>query len=300
VNPVGFNPTDHIKIEIIGGLEMKILSVWERISDALQREWVDKSRKGLVEGVQVDRERKQLKAQCIISSQNEVVPVVRMDKRPDWFRISIRVPSWRKIVAVTEDRILYPIEKEGYKLLFFRNATVLEFCRGLLSATYYAVRAEGSRFFLIESSRFELGVPRFIETREGIRDFLVENHIPQDLLEPALELIQKQKKDFSNPVWKQALEKSKIQPSQKVKAPKKEEFRPTSNKAPVAVEKKVQEEIPEIPIDVDDAPAKLRRSPKKRERQERDEKPRRLRFQMDGDDVEFRGVRGLSLKDLEK
>jgi len=294
VNPVGFNPTDHIKIEIIGGLEMKILSVWERISDALQREWVDKSRKGLVEGVQVDRERKQLKAQCIISSQNEVVPVVRMDKRPDWFRISIRVPSWRKIVAVTEDRILYPIEKEGYKLLFFRNATVLEFCRGLLSATYYAVRAEGSRFFLIESSRFELGVPRFIETREGIRDFLVENHIPQDLLEPALELIQKQKKDFSNPVWKEGLEKSKVKPSQKVEVPK--EIRPA-----MKVPRQPEEKAPiEVPMKTSDEPAKLRRSPKKRERRERDEKPRRLRFQMDGDDVEFRGVRGLSLKDLEK
>ncbi|HOD97025.1 MAG TPA: hypothetical protein PL075_02195 [Candidatus Paceibacterota bacterium] len=273
---------------------MKILSVWERISDALQREWVDKSRKGLVEGVQVDRERKQLKAQCIISSQNEVVPVVRMDKRPDWFRISIRVPSWRKIVAVTEDRILYPIEKEGYKLLFFRNATVLEFCRGLLSATYYAVRAEGSRFFLIESSRFELGVPRFIETREGIRDFLVENHIPQDLLEPALELIQKQKKDFSNPVWKEGLEKSKVKPSQKVEVPK--EIRPA-----MKVPRQPEEKAPiEVPMKTSDEPAKLRRSPKKRERRERDEKPRRLRFQMDGDDVEFRGVRGLSLKDLEK
>lgn len=272
---------------------MKILAIWERLADALQREWVDKSRKGLVEGVQVDQERKQLKAQCVISSQNEVIPVVRLERRPDWFRISIRVPSWRKIVAVTEDRILHPIEKEGYKLLFFRNATVLEFCRGLLSATYYAVRAEGSRFFLIESSRFELGVPRFIETREGIRDFLVENHIPQDLLEPALELIQKQ--DFSNPVWKQALEKSKIQPSQKVEAPKKEEVRPTSNKVPVAVEKKVQEEIP---TDIDDEPEKLRRSPKKRERRERDEKLHRPRPQLDSGDLEVRRVRGLSLKDL--
>ena len=292
MNPVGFNPTDHIKIEIIGGLEMKILSVWERISDALQREWVDKSRKGLVEGVQVDRERKQLKAQCIISSQNEVVPVVRMDKRPDWFRISIRVPSWRKIVAVTEDRILYPIEKEGYKLLFFRNATVLEFCRGLLSATYYAVRAEGSRFFLIESSRFELGVPRFIETREGIRDFLVENHIPQDLLEPALELIQKQKKDFSNPVWKQALEKSKIQPSQKVEAPK--EIRPA-----IEVPRRPQEKAPiEVPMEIfDDVPAKPCRSPKKRER---DEKPRRPRPQQKDANQEIRRVKGLSLKDLEE
>jgi len=279
---------------------MRILAIWERLADALQDEWIGKSRKGLVEGVQVDQERKQLKVQCILSPQNEVIPVVQMDRRPDWFRISIRVPSWRQVMAVAEDRILYPIEKEGYKLLFFRNATILEFSHGMLSATYYAVRAEGSRFFLIESTRLEIQIPRFIETREGISNFLVKNRIPADLLGPALELIQKQKKDFSNPVWKQALEKSKIQPSQKVKAPKKEEFRPTSNKAPVAVEKKVQEEIPEIPIDVDDAPAKLRRSPKKRERRERDEKPRRLRFQMDGDDVEFRGVRGLSLKDLEK
>ncbi|MFA4990796.1 MAG: hypothetical protein WC579_02735 [Candidatus Paceibacterota bacterium] len=279
---------------------MRILAIWERLADALQDEWIGKSRKGLVEGVQVDQERKQLKVQCILSPQNEVIPVVQMDRRPDWFRISIRVPSWRQVMAVAEDRILYPIEKEGYKLLFFRNATILEFSHGMLSATYYAVRAEGSRFFLIESTRLEIQIPRFIETREGISNFLVKNRIPADLLGPALELIQKQKKDFSNPVWKEGLEKSKVQPSQKVKAPKKEEFRPTSNKAPVAVEKKVQEEIPEIPIDVDDAPAKLRRSPKKRERRERDEKPRRLRFQMDGDDVEFRGVRGLSLKDLEK
>ena len=193
-------------------------------------------------------------------------------------------------MAVTEDRILYPIEKEGYKLLFFRNATVLEFCRGLLSATYYAVRAEGSRFFLIESSRFELGVPRFIETREGIRDFLVENHIPQDLLEPALELIQKQ--DFSNPVWKQALEKSKIQPSQKVEAPK--EIRPA-----IEVPRRPQEKAPiEVPMEIsDDAPAKPCRSPKKRER---DEKPRRPRPQQKDANQEIRRVKGLSLKDLEE
>jgi len=109
-------------------------------------------------------------------------------------------------MAVAEDRILYPIEKEGYKLLFFRNATILEFSRGMLSAIYYAVRAEGSKFFLVESTRFELEIPRFIETREGIRDFLVENRIPADLLGPALELIQKQKKDFpilfGNRHWK--------------------------------------------------------------------------------------------------
>ncbi len=274
---------------------MKIIAIWERVSDALQREWVDKSRKGLVEGVQVDQERKQLKAQCVISSQNEVVPVVRMDKRPDWFRISIRVPSWRQVVAVADGRILYPIEKEGYKLLFFRNATILEFSRGMLSATYYAVRTEGNRFFLIESTRFELEIPRFIETREGIRQFLSENRIPADLLEPALELIQKQKKDFSNPVWKQALEKSKIQPSQKVEAPKKE-VRPV-----VEPQRQPQKEVPiEVPMETfDEAPEKLRRSPKKRERQERDEKPRRPRPQLDSGDLEVRRVRGLSLKDLE-
>ncbi|HPD55315.1 MAG TPA: hypothetical protein PLR11_00665 [Candidatus Paceibacterota bacterium] len=272
---------------------MKILAVWERLADALQREWVDKSRKGLVEGVQVDRERKQLKAQCIISSQNEVVPVVRMDKRPDWFRISIRVPSWRKIVAVMEDRVLYPIEKEGYKLLFFRNGTVVEFGKGLLSATYYAVRTEGSKFFLVESSRFELQIPRFIETREGIRQFLSENRIPADLLEPALELIQKQKKDFSNPVWKQALEKSKIQPSQKVEAPKKE-VRPV-----VEPQRQPQKEVPiEVPMETfDEAPAKPCRSPKKRER---DEKPRRPRPQQKDANQEIRRVKGLSLKDLEE
>ena len=271
---------------------MKILAIWERISDALQREWVDKSRKGLVEGVQVDQERKQLKAQCVISSQNEVVPVVRMDRRPDWFRISIRVPSWRQVMAVAEDRILYPIEKEGYKLLFFRNATILEFSRGMLSAIYYAVRAEGSKFFLVESTRFELEIPRFIETREGIRDFLVENRIPADLLGPALELIQKQKKDFSNPVWKQALEKSKIQPSQKVEAPK--EIRPA-----IEVPRRPQEKAPiEVPMEIfDDVPAKPCRSPKKRER---DEKPRRPRPQQKDANQEIRRVKGLSLKDLEE
>jgi len=272
------------------------MAIWERISDALQREWIDKSRKGLVEGVQVDAQRRQVKVPCIVSSQNEVVPVVRMDRRPDWFRISIRVPNWRQIVAVVDDKILHPIEKDGYKLLFFRNATVVEFCRGLLSATYYAVRAEGSRFFLIESTRFELEIPRFIETREGIRQFLLDNHTPADLLDPALELIQSQKKDFSNPVWKQELEKSKLQVRLKTEVSK-EEKRPIS-KVPV-VEKKVQEEIPEISLDTDEEPERPRRSPKKREnRHEREDKPRRPRPHREVDHSEFRRARGLSSKDF--
>ena len=275
---------------------MRVMAIWERISDALQREWIDKSRKGLVEGVQVDAQRRQVKVPCIVSSQNEVVPVVRMDRRPDWFRISIRVPNWRQIVAVVDDKILHPIEKDGYKLLFFRNATVVEFCRGLLSATYYAVRAEGSRFFLIESTRFELEIPRFIETREGIRQFLLDNHTPADLLDPALELIQSQKKDFSNPVWKQELEKSKLQVRLKTEVSK-EEKRPIS-KVPV-VEKKVQEEIPEISLDTDEEPERPRRSPKKREnRHEREDKPRRPRPHREVDHSEFRRARGLSSKDF--
>ncbi len=266
---------------------MRIMAIWERISDVLQREWVDKSRKGLVEGVQVDVQRRQLKVPCIISSQNEVIPVIRMDRRPDWFRISIRVPNWKQIVAVADGKNLYPIEKDGYKLLFFRNATVVEFCRGLLSATYYAVRAEGSRFFLIESTRFELEIPRFIETREGIKQFLLDNHTPADLLDPALELIQSQKKDFSNPSWKEGLSKAKLQPSPKVEAPKKE----------VRSASKEPQEIP----DVDDEPEKLRRSPKKREdRREREDKPRRPRPQLNDDsDHVVRRARGLSMKDFQ-
>jgi len=268
---------------------MKIMAIWERISDALQREWVDKSRKGLVEGVQVDIQRRQLRVPCILTQQNEVIPVAKMDRRPDWFRLSIRVPSWRQVMAVADGKNLYPIEKDGYKLLFFRNATVVEFCRGLLSATYYAVRAEGSRFFLIESTRFELEIPRFIETREGIRDFLVENHIPQDLLEPALELMQKQKKDFSNAVWKEGLGKAKLQPSPKVEAPKKE----------VRSASKEPQEIPEIPLDTDEEPERPRRSPKRQERREREDKPRRPRPQLNDDPGQvIRRARGLSSKDF--
>jgi len=269
---------------------MKILAIWERVGEALQREWIDKSRKGLVEGVQVDAQRRQVKVPCIISSQNEVVPVVRMDRRPDWFRISIRVPNWKQIVAVADGKNLYPIEKDGYKLLFFRNATVLEFSHGMLSASYYAVRTEGSRFFLVESSRFELEIPRFIETREGIKQFLLENHIPVDLLDSALELIQNQKKDFSNPSWKEGLEKSKLQvrPSSKAEVPKKE----------VEPAPKESQEIPEVPaIGVEEE--RPRRSPKRQERREREDKPRRPRPHREVDHSEFKRARGLSLKDFQ-
>ena len=291
VNPVGFNPTDHTRIRDFRRFKMRVMAIWERVGDALQREWIDKSRKGLVEGVQVDIQRRQLRVPCILTQQNEVIPVAKMDRRPDWFRLSVRVPSWKKVVAVTDsNKILYPIEKEGYKLLFFRNATVLEFSHGMLSASYYAVRTEGSRFFLVESSRFELEIPRFIETREGIKQFLLENHIPVDLLDSALELIQNQKKDFSNPSWKEGLEKSKLQvrPSSKAEVPKKE----------VEPAPKESQEIPEVPaIGVEEE--RPRRSPKRQERREREDKPRRPRPHREVDHSEFKRARGLSLKDFQ-
>ncbi|MDD3614366.1 MAG: hypothetical protein PHF40_01450 [Candidatus Pacebacteria bacterium] len=261
------------------------MAIWERVSADIQREWICKSAKGLVDGIQIDQQRQQIKAQCALTSTNEIIPVVQLGRRPDWFRLSLRVPQWVGIVGVANGHLLLPVEKDNYKLLFFRNATVVELVKGRLRATYLAVRAEGTRFCLVEVPRFELEIPRFIETREGIRDFLVENHIPQDLLEPALALIQNQKKDFSNPSWKEGLRKAKLQPSPKVEAPKKE----------IRSASKEPQEIP----DVDDEPEKIRRSPKKREdRREREDKPRRPRpHQLD--DSEVRGARGLSMKDFQ-
>jgi len=268
---------------------MRILAIWERVSADIQREWICKSAKGLVDGIQIDQQRQQIKAQCALTSTNEIIPVVQLGRRPDWFRLSLRVPQWVGIVGVANGHLLLPVEKDNYKLLFFRNATVVELVKGRLRATYLAVRAEGTRFCLVEVPRFELEIPRFIETREGIRDFLVENHIPQDLLEPALELMQKQKKDFSNAVWKEGLGKAKLQPSPKVEAPKKE----------VRSASKEPQEIPEIPLDTDEEPERPRRSPKRQERREREDKPRRPRPQLNDDPGQvIRRARGLSSKDF--
>lgn len=208
------------------------------------------SLKGLVEGVQVDREGNSSKPNVLFRRRTGG-PVVRMDKRPDWFRISIRVPSWRKIVAVMEDRVLYPIEKEGYKLLFLEMAQWLNLARVYCPPLITLFVRRVANFFLLNLAVLNSKIPRFIETREGIRQFLSENRIPADLLELGARVDSEAEEGFFQSCLETGIGKIKIQPSQKWRHLRKSSASSGTSEA-------TQKEVPiEVPMETfDEAPAR--------------------------------------------